>query len=205
MIPEKIIKIFRNLIEPIVKLMDRMNITPNMLTVFGFLISILSAFFFFKGYFRIAALTLIFASIFDSLDGSLARISGKNTDSGAFLDSSLDRVSEFAILFALTAWCLFISPWTGEKKSAFIMILFGVLFCSLFTSYVKARSEGLGYAFKGGLFSRSERVIWITVVSLIGENFIFWGFFILLVLTFITSLERFFKIYRNISSGGKNG
>lgn len=205
MIPGKIIKIFKNSIEPIVKLMDKMNITPNMVTIFGFLVSILSAFFFFKGYFRIAGLTLIFASIFDSLDGALARISGNYSDLGAFLDSSLDRVSEFAILFALTAWCLFISPWTEDMKSAFILILFGVLFCSLFTSYVKARSEGLRYAFKGGLFSRPERVIWITVVSLIGENFIFWGLFVLLILTFITSLERFYKICRNISSGGKNG
>lgn len=205
MIPDKLALLFRRILTPVVKTMTKLGITPLGLTLTGLVITLLSAVLLCLGYLRLGAVVLILASIFDTLDGSLARYSNKQSDFGAFLDSSLDRISEFMILASLVYWAIFLSSWTPFKKNTFILVSFGVLFCSLFTSYVKARAEGLKYKFKGGFFSRPERVIWLTVILLLGKYFLYWGMLLLLLFTLITSLERFFKIKGIISSGGKNG
>jgi len=83
---------------------------------------------------------------------------------------------------------------------SFTLLIFGVLFFSIFTSYVKARAEGLNIEFSGGFFSRPERVIWISIISLIGEKIIFIGIAILLLFTIITSFERFVKIWKKFKS-----
>lgn len=207
MIPLNLIKLYKKMINPIVNLFIFLKFTPNTVSIIGFFITLISAVLYAYGYIRIGGLILILASLFDTFDGELARRTKKSSTRGAFLDSSLDRVSEFVILVGLLIWgstYYFLNSSFYNLKIitisinifSFTLLIFGVLFFSIFTSYVKARAEGLNIEFNGGFFSRPERVIWISIISLIGEKIIFIGIAILLLFTIITSFERFIKIWK---------
>ncbi len=88
---------------PVVKLLAKTPITPNALTWIGFLITVGAAVLIATRHLVAAGVTLLVAALFDMLDGALARSTGKTTQFGAILDSSLDRVSEAVIFIGLVA------------------------------------------------------------------------------------------------------
>jgi phosphatidylglycerophosphate synthase len=102
------------------------------------------------------------AGILDVLDGRLARLSGKQTKSGALLDSVCDRWGE---LFALTgyAWLLRGSPW--------LVASLGAIGGSMMVSYTRARGEGLGVQVSGGIMQRAERVVLVALGTLVAAWF----------------------------------
>ena len=83
---------------PAARILSKTGVTPNMLTVMGFLVSIAAAVLIAKEYFLAGGLVILLAGAFDLLDGPLARATGKTTRFGAFLDSTLDRLSEAAVI-----------------------------------------------------------------------------------------------------------
>jgi len=99
------------------------------------------------------AFSVLVSGALDALDGVLARITGKETKLGAFLDSTLDRVSDSLIIFPLVV--------LGYGYELVVMLLV----VSLLTSYVRARSESLGLKLEGvGLIERAERVLALVIV-----------------------------------------
>lgn len=185
--------IFRPLVKAIASGLSKIGVTPNIATfimLFFAILSLISV-----GIFKNLLLFSIFVfttGIFDGVDGAIARLKDKSTSQGAFLDSTMDRVSEFIIFMGLLLYCWNETIFLIDMK-LIIMISF---FSSLMISYSRARAENF---FKGdfdiGLMARSERLFYFVITSIIAH---FYGFmnefiFIFMWLVIGTSLFRFFK------------
>jgi len=145
------------LVNPILFLLLKLKLTPNAVTFLGFLICCISAYFISSGSFLVGGLLVLFSGFMDIFDGALARKMELITDRGAFLDSTLDRLSEAIVLIGLI---YFFS--TSNETNLVLLTSLSLVF-SILISYLRARIEGLGYNSKGGFFTRPERVL---VVSL---------------------------------------
>ncbi len=159
-----------SVINPMVRMLIRMGLTPNMVTIIGLVLNIGVAVIFIVGgeegnrgdlsYVGWAGALILFAGLFDMLDGQVARLGNMSSTFGALFDSVLDRYSELimflGILYYLVAHHYFISS----------IITFIALIGSMMVSYTRARAEGLGIESKGGLMQRPERVILVAVSAI---------------------------------------
>ena len=127
-------------------------------------------------------MAVLFFSALDLLDGALARSTGTASRFGALYDSTLDRLSEAAVLFGILWYELDL----GNREE--VLLAFLAVVGSLMVSYVRARSEGLGMPLKDGLFTRSERVVLTGVLLLFGWLRV--ALWILAVLTLFTAAQR---------------
>lgn len=139
--------------QPIVNLLARTPLTPNTVTWLGFCINIGAAVLIVTGHLLAAGIAVLVAGLFDMLDGALARVTNKVTRFGGILDSTLDRLSEAAVLLGLLA------VFARDREVAESILVGVALLGSLMVSYLRARMEGLGIECKTGLFTRPERVI----------------------------------------------
>jgi len=126
-------------------------VTPNMLTLFGLVITAAGAAVLAIGHLFIAGVILLFAGLFDILDGALARASGKVYKYGAFLDSTVDRYSEGLIYLGLLVF------FRGQTLQMVLVLL--ALAGSFLVSYVRARAQSLGFTCDVGILARPERVV----------------------------------------------
>lgn len=169
-------------LHPIVGALAAAGVTPFMLTTVGFLGNVLAAYFVIEGWLLAAGAAVLFFSALDMLDGALARMTGTASRFGALYDSTLDRLSEAAVLFGIFWYSLDL----GHREEALLAFL--ALIGSIMVSYVRARSEGLGMPIKDGLFTRSERVVLTGVLLLFGwVRVLLW---ILAILTLFTAAQR---------------
>ena len=132
----------------------RLGVTPNAVTVFGTVGAMAAALWFFpKGGDNLFWGTLAIAAfaVSDMLDGTMARLSGKASRFGAFLDSTLDRVAD-ATIFGALAWG-FIDVDRQTALAAFVCMAVGS-----FVPYARARAEGLGVEAKVGIAERADRL-----------------------------------------------
>ena len=148
---------------PIVTLVNRCGVTPNSLTLFGIVIAGSSAYLASIGQLWGSGLILLFASVFDLLDGTLARVTGRVSLFGALLDSSIDRISEAVVLFGLLAFYL------RSEQIAGVVLVYLTLAASFMVSYVRARSEGLRIECTVGILTRTERVILMVAGLIVGH------------------------------------
>jgi CDP-diacylglycerol--glycerol-3-phosphate 3-phosphatidyltransferase len=139
--------------QPIVNLLARTPLTPNAVTWLGFCITVGAAALVVTGHLFAAGVVVLVAGLFDMLDGALARVTNRVTRFGGILDSTLDRLSEAALLLGLLA------VFAREQQVAESILVGFTLLGSLMVSYIRARVEGLGIECKAGLFTRPERVI----------------------------------------------
>jgi CDP-diacylglycerol--glycerol-3-phosphate 3-phosphatidyltransferase len=165
-----------------------MGVTPNALTYTGFVLTLCTAFLLAGGYFRSGALLLFVASMFDMLDGSLARATEQSSKFGAFLDSTLDRYSESITFLALAVY------YSGSIATRTeLVLIFVILVGSLMVSYTRARAEGLNIECKAGLFQRPERIVVLMVGLLTGWMLpILW---IMAIFTNFSALQRIYEVY----------
>jgi phosphatidylinositol phosphate synthase len=133
------------------------RLTPNAISLTGFLLNVLAAVLVFERLFFLAGVAFIIGSIMDTLDGRYSRMSGKGTPFGAFLDSTLDRLEEGIVLTAVGAYFA-----ARHDQAATAAVVAAVLF-SLMVSYTRARAEALGVACKVGLATRPVRVVILSV------------------------------------------
>ncbi|GAB4007536.1 hypothetical protein GCM10028808_11530 [Spirosoma migulaei] len=157
-------------INPIVRLLIRLGLTPNMITTIGLVLNIGVAGIFILGaqqgnrgdlsYVGWAGALVLFAGLFDMLDGQVARLGKMSSLYGALFDSVLDRYSEL-IMFLGICYYLIAQHYFLGSLFAFIALI-----GSMMVSYIRARAEGLGIECKGGLMQRPERVITIGVSAL---------------------------------------
>lgn len=158
------------LIDPFVKLLIKLGLTPNMVTVIGFILNIGVAVVFVVGaektnrddlsYVGWAGALILFAGLFDMLDGQVARLGKMGSSFGALLDSVLDRYSE---LFMFLGICYYLIAKHYLLSSLFAFV---GLIGSMMVSYTRARAEGLGIECKGGLMQRPERIVLIGTTAL---------------------------------------
>jgi phosphatidylglycerophosphate synthase len=158
------------IINPLVKLLIRAGLTPNMVTTIGLVLNIGVAIIFISGaeegrrgdlsYVGWAGALILFAGLFDMLDGQVARLGNMSSPFGALYDSVLDRYSEL-ILFLGICYYLVSHHYFLSSLFAFIGLI-----GSMMVSYTRARAEGLGIECKDGLMQRPERVIIVGVSAL---------------------------------------
>jgi CDP-diacylglycerol--glycerol-3-phosphate 3-phosphatidyltransferase len=164
------------------------GITPNALTYTGFVLTVVTAVLLALGYFRIGALVLFVAALFDMLDGSLARATSQSSTFGAFLDSTLDRYSESVTFLALAIYYSR-SPATRTE----LILVFLILIGSLMVSYTRARAEALNIECKAGMLQRPERIVLLIIGLLTGWMLpVLW---IMAVFTNFSALQRIYEVY----------
>lgn len=152
-------------INPVVRFLIRIGLTPNGVTTIGFILNIGVAVIFIMGaekgnrldlsYVGWGGALVLFAGIFDMLDGQVARLGNMKSESGALFDSVLDRYSELVTFLGI---CYYLVSQHYFLSSLFAFI---ALIGSMMVSYTRARAEGLGVECKGGLMQRPERVVLI--------------------------------------------
>ncbi len=139
------------------------GIPPNVLTTIGVMINMGCAVLFGFGEFFWAGIVLIVANLFDMLDGNVARLTGRVTKYGGFLDSTLDRLSDMAQFIGIM---VFYSRMTPEH-SVLNVALAGIgMVASVLVSYTTARSEGLGVKANVGFLQRPERIVLLIIGAL---------------------------------------
>jgi phosphatidylglycerophosphate synthase len=127
-------------------------VNPNLLTVVGTAVSLGAAWAFAEGSFRVGALVMLAGGFFDLVDGVVARHFGSGSSFGAFLDSTLDRVVDMALMLGLVIY------YGAQGEPAPQLLASVVLVCSIVTSYAKARAELRVPHLPGGILERGERV-----------------------------------------------
>jgi len=171
----------------------RTGISPNALTVMGFLITVVAAIVIGNGQLVWGAVVILLAGLFDLLDGALARYTGKMTLFGAILDSTLDRLSDAALFIGLVAY------WVVLGETTPVVITAVTLAGALTVSYTRARAEAAGLKGKEGFFTRPERVI-VLALGLI-FHIPLAAVVIIGALSYITILQRLASSYRQ--TGGR--
>lgn len=144
------------LMKPIEDFLIEREFRPNVLTITTLLVSALAGWFFHLGMIFIAGVLLLAGSTFDIFDGRVARAQGLNSPKGAFFDSCVDRYSEVLIYLGLLSFF---------KDTSFVYVIFLIVSCSMMVSYTRARAEGLGIDCEVGIMQRTERVVYLGVLS----------------------------------------
>jgi CDP-diacylglycerol---glycerol-3-phosphate 3-phosphatidyltransferase len=152
----------RQLLRPLVRLLSALRVRPDTLTVLGWALSLGSAVLFGLGYVRVAGVVMLLGGLFDALDGAVARESNRMSAFGAFLDSTLDRLSEAAIFVGIVFF------YAAAARPYEALLAGAAMTFSLLTSYARARAEGLGIGCKVGLLERAGRVVILSVFSMVG-------------------------------------
>ena len=176
---------------PIAHVLSKSGLKPDILTFIGLGISIAAAYFLAVGQFLFGGGLILLAGLFDMLDGALARFTMQTTKFGAILDSTVDRVSEAAVLCGLLIWYI------PKESTLEIVLILLVLIGSFLVSYIRARAEGLGLECQVGLFTRAERVIVLAIGLLVGQILI--TLWILLVFVYVTVIQRLVYLRKETS------
>ena len=162
-------KIIYWIINPLIKGMVRVGVTPNFITTTGFVLNVAAAILLVYAalnnphelsYLGWAGAIILFAGLFDMMDGRVARVGDMSSTFGALYDSVLDRYSELVTLFGISVWFSNAGYVWGS------IITYVALIGSIMVSYVRARAEGLDIDCKVGLMQRPERVV-LTAAGLI--------------------------------------
>jgi CDP-diacylglycerol--glycerol-3-phosphate 3-phosphatidyltransferase len=175
------------------------RLTPNAISLTGFALNVVAAVLITQDLFFLAGIAFIVGSIMDTLDGRYSRMSGKGTQFGAFLDSTLDRLEEGIVLIAVGAYFA-----KHHNQPAAAAVVAAVLF-SLMVSYTRARAEALGVECKVGVADRPVRVV-IIAAGLVFARIIS-GFsllepavYVLAGLTIITTAQRIAHVWGQLRS-----
>jgi CDP-diacylglycerol--glycerol-3-phosphate 3-phosphatidyltransferase len=163
---------FRRVTLPIGRGLARSGLSANAVTILGFLVTLGACFVVATGDHLAAGLFLVGGALFDALDGAVARVTGTGSKRGAFLDSTLDRLSDAGIFTALiwrglrgpdsALWGVTVHPDAGmvavEASPTAVLALVAMVL-GFMVPYVRARAEGLGIPCKVGVAERPERVV----------------------------------------------
>src|SRR5690242_8614446 len=133
------------------------RLTPNAISIAGLIGNLAAAVLIWQGYYFLGGIAFILGSVMDTLDGRYARVSGKGTLFGAFLDSTLDRVEEGVVIAAIA----YRFALAGDEFAAAMCVV--VVLGSVMVSYTRARAEALGVECKVGLATRPVRVVILSV------------------------------------------
>jgi len=175
-------------VKPIGDRLRRTRISPDHLTVAGLVIAAGAAVAIGAGFLALGLLLVILAALPDLLDGALAKASNTSSQRGAFFDSVVDRVTDF-LLFGGVAWYF-----AGNESPYLAVLPFAVAGLSGVISYERAKAESLGLVAKGGLMERAERIIMLCL-GLLFPPLLIPILWIMVVLTTVTALQRFFKVW----------
>src|SRR5277367_4097595 len=173
----------------IVRALALSKINPNVLTFLGLVINMVAAGFLAFGHFRTAGFVIIFAGLFDMVDGRVARETNRVTRFGAFFDSVLDRYSDLALLMGLLVYY-------GTINRPFYVVLTAiVMMASVLISYTRTRAENIIPTCKVGFLERPERIVLIIMGALFDKMApVLW---VIAVLGNLTVIHRMIFTYQD--------
>lgn len=178
----------KGLLQPAARRLAATGITPNQVTIAGLFTVLIAALLIGYGYLIAGGILFLAGSLFDLMDGVLARAQDRTTDIGAFLDSSLDRIGEGVVFAALVLhFARQDDPWMAALT---VIALTG----AFLTSYARARAEGLGMSCTMGLVTRPERVLILGVGLIAGLAAP--AIWVLTLLGAFTAAQRIVHVYR---------
>ncbi len=158
-------------LDPIIKLLIKIGLTPNSITLIGFLITIFATIILIVGaekgvrtdtrYITLFGIVLLLAGVFDMLDGQLARYTNNMTRFGALFDSVIDRYSEMVMFFGISYYLVSFHYFLSGVFAFIAMI------GSIMVSYTRARAEGLGEECNVGIMQRPERVLTVGITAIL--------------------------------------
>ncbi len=173
------------------------GLTPNMLTMFGLALNLVVAALLANGYLVAGALLLLFAAAFDMADGALAKVTGKTSVFGAFLDSVIDRYSDAIMLGGLLLYYLLLP---GNAHITEIMLIFAATIGGMMISYARAKAESLQLKGNVGFLARPERILLLAAGLLLSS--LGWplpaALWILAIGTQLTAIQRIWHVYRTV-------
>ena len=178
----------RVILDPTARVIHRIGLTPNMLTIIGFLLNVGVAAVLARGSIALGGWLLLGASAFDALDGTLARLVGLQSRFGAFFDSTLDRYSEVVIDGGLLFYFL------DQGAHAEALLVYAAIGGSLMVSYTRARAEGLGLECKVGLATRVERVLIIAAGLILRRVTL--ALWLVAIFANLTAVQRMVHVWR---------
>jgi phosphatidylglycerophosphate synthase len=183
---------FEKISMPLVDLLIRYRVSAFQLTFIGFFGTILSALLIYFELWKLGACLFLIFSLFDALDGSLARRKNTAGPIGAFFDSVMDRITDSTILFAIIFY-----GFKAGSKGIFILGLLALI-ASLVTSYIKAKAEIYLEFGSIGLLQRPERVM-IIFLMLLFHSYLLLGLWILVIGGYITIGQRLYIAYKKFT------
>jgi CDP-diacylglycerol--glycerol-3-phosphate 3-phosphatidyltransferase len=177
---------------PIGTSLRRAGVTADAITVAGIVMATGAAVAIGAGHLRLGLLLLILTGIPDALDGAVAKASGTTSARGAFFDSVSDRLTD-ALLFGGVAWYL-----ASTEPGRIMMLPVALMAAAMLVSYQRAKAESLGFTAKGGLMERAERFIALGF-GLLFNDLLIPVLWVMFVLTALTAVQRFVKVWRQAS------
>ena len=184
-------------LEPVGTSLRRTGISADHLTAAGLVLAAAAAVTIGAGWLVLGVVLLAAAALPDLLDGAVAKASGTASTRGAFFDSVADRVTD-SLVFGGVAWHLA----TSRPESRIVILAVAVLATSSLVSYQRAKAESLGLDARGGLMERAERII-VLAIGLAFSVLLIPVLWVMLVLTSITAVQRFVKVWRQASAPPK--
>lgn len=169
--------------------LGRFGITPNMLTIAGFILSCIVAAIIASGRGQLGGVLLLFASAFDMLDGAVARSTGKTSKFGGFFDSTVDRYSEIVVYIGLLVWL----NTTDNDHLGSLLVLISAT-GALMISYARARAEAIGHKASVGIAARPERVVLLGLCLIFNWPMV--ALWVLAVTTHLTAVWRMIHVWR---------
>lgn len=206
---------FKKLIEPLAKALISIGLTANAVTVIGTIGTIVVAFVTgITGWLFAGAVVLTLLVLADSLDGSIAKLTTEDTQFGAFLDSTLDRIADWALLAGVIVFFILHADWWYDisRSSPDYISWVGVgaamvsMMTSFVTSYARARAESVGFEVKNGIATRADRLV-IILVGMAITGLTHHGLWLaidmvlLAVLGVVTVFQRVLEARRQMTSG----
>lgn len=176
-------------------------ITPNMLTLFGLVLNGVVAVLLATDHKVAGGMMIIFAGLFDMLDGALAKITNRMSTFGAFLDSVIDRYSEAVVLLGLL---LYYYLYQSPQSLTEIVLIYVILVGSMMISYTRAKAGSLHIHNEVGLLARPERILLLAIGLLFQTVLLTPILWILAVGTQITAIQRIIYVWE-VSSGKREG
>jgi CDP-diacylglycerol--glycerol-3-phosphate 3-phosphatidyltransferase len=170
----------------------RRPVNPNLLSLIGVLVSLAAAAVFTLGWFVLGGLLVLAGGVFDLIDGVVARYHGIATRFGAFLDSTLDRVSDMALLLGIAMY------YAHAGQPEHVLLAGYTLAASALVSYAQARAELVLPAFRVGILERGERIAILALGALSG--FMIPALWVLAVGSTVTVIQRFASAYRAMAA-----
>jgi len=177
----------RRVLEPAVGMLASFGISPMLVSAFGLAFSIWGAIVVARGSLLGGGIFLLIAGLCDVLDGDLARQLGRASSFGAFIDSLLDRVSEFAYFGGIL---MYVIGGPNDVPAYEPVVILVALMGSVLTSYARARAEGLGIECKVGVMERPERIGLLALGLMLGHKFLLAVMMLLAVTTLVTVVQR---------------
>ena len=195
MLNAKIRGIWDKGMKPVGGFIGRSGVTPNQITLLGVVVQAVGSYLIVVDRLAEAGFVLIAAALLDTVDGAVAKARGLTTKFGAFLDSTMDRLSD-ALVFLPIAWLYLAEPTAARADQQWVAALALVtLVLSFLVSYARARAEGLGFDCNVGLIERAERLI-IMILALVFNDLLPAGLALLALASLITLVQRMMHVYK---------